>query len=80
MYRDGTIRESSYEIFMSYSDATLGVTRGFNVRAIGTLPIEDIFLQKYAYWKVIKTDNIYQLTYLSQLENHPILCTIIDLL
>ena len=80
MYRDGAIREISYEIFMSYSDATLGVTRGFNVRAKGTLPIEDIFLQKYAYWKVIKTDNIYQLTYLSQLENHPILCTIIDLL
>jgi hypothetical protein len=70
------LTESEYTVMMSQS-STIGQTGGFHCRAFGTP--EDLNLTKYAPYKFIKTNNIYQLSFLSAVENAKFIITIIDL-
>jgi hypothetical protein len=70
------LTESEYTVMMSQS-STIGQTGGFHCRAFGTP--EDLNLTKYAPYKFIKTDNIYQLSFLSAVQNAKFIITIIDL-
>ena len=69
------LTECEYKIFMSDS-STIGQTGGFHCRAFG-IP-EDLNLTKFAPYKFIKTNNIYQLTFLSAVAGAKFLITIID--
>jgi hypothetical protein len=69
------LTECEYKMFMSDS-STIGQTGGFHCRAFG-IP-EDLNLTKFAPYKFIKTNNIYQLTFLSAVVGAKFLITIID--
>jgi len=69
------LTECEYKIYMSDS-STIGQTGGFHCRAFG-IP-EDLNLTKFAPYKFIKTNNIYQLTFLSAVVGAKFLITIID--
>jgi hypothetical protein len=69
------LTECEYKIYMSYS-STIGQTGGFHCRAFG-IP-EDLNLTKFAPYKFIKTNNIYQLTFISAVVGAKFLITIID--
>jgi hypothetical protein len=69
------LTECECKMFMSDS-STIGQTGGFHCRAFG-IP-EDLNLTKFAPYKFIKTNNIYQLTFLSAVVGAKFLITIID--
>ena len=69
------LTECQYSIMMSQS-TSIGQTGGFHCRAFG-FP-EDLNLTKFAPYKFIKTNNIYQLTYISAVVGAKFLITIID--
>jgi len=69
------LTECEYKIMMSQS-SSIGQTGGFHCRAFG-IP-EDLNLTKFDNYKFVKTDNIYQLVYLSPVQNAKFLITIID--
>ena len=75
IFNDNTIRECEYLIMMSDRNIN-DANSGLNVRAIG-LP-QDTYLQKFAYWKFIKTNSFGYITYISPDATSSILCTIID--
>ena len=62
---------------MMSQSSSIGQTGGFHCRAFG-IP-EDINLTKFAPYKFVKTNNIYQLTFLSAVQNAKFIITIIDL-
>ena len=70
------LTECEYTVMMSQS-SSIGQTGGFHCRAFG-IP-EDINLTKFAPYKFVKTNNIYQLTFLSAVQNAKFIITIIDL-
>jgi hypothetical protein len=69
------LTECEYKIMMSQS-SSIGQTGGFHCRAFG-VP-EDLNLTKFDNYKFVKTNNIYQLVYLSPIQYAKFLITIID--
>ena len=69
------LTECEYKIMMSQS-SSIGQTGGFHCRCFG-IP-EDLNLTKFAPYKFIKNNNIYQLTYISPVAGAKFLITIID--
>ena len=70
------LTECEYTIMMSQS-TSIGQTGGFHCRAFG-IP-EDLNLTKFAPYKFIKTNNIYQLSFISPVQYAKFIITIIDL-
>ena len=69
------LTECEYKIMMSQS-SSIGQSGGFHCRAFG-IP-EDLNLTKFDNYKFVKTNNIYQLVYLSPVQYAKFLITIID--
>ena len=70
------LTECEYTIMMSQS-TSIGQTGGFHCRAFG-IP-EDLNLTKFEPYKFIKTNNIYQLSFISPVQYAKFIITIIDL-
>jgi hypothetical protein len=70
------LTECEYTVMMSQS-SSIGQTGGFHCRAFGTP--DDLNLTKIAPYKFVKTNNIYQLTFLSPVQYAKFIITIIDL-
>jgi hypothetical protein len=70
------LTECEYTIMMSQS-TSIGQTGGFHCRAFG-IP-DDLNLTKFSPYKFIKTNNIYQLSFISPVQYAKFIITIIDL-